>query len=106
MTRNNSKREHKERFLRSENFRLLLTKPSKHMWNVIKITPHGSGEPDSGGLKCVQTAATVRKTAKGWRFVSRYAREAKHQKSTVTDKQTLPRHTKRFVSELGGLFSI
>lgn len=52
MTRDNSKREHKERFLRSENFRLLLTKPSKHMWNVIKITPHGSGEPDSGGLKC------------------------------------------------------
>lgn len=99
MTRNNSKREHKERFLRSENFRLLLTKPSKHMWNVIKITPHGSGEPDSGGLKRVQTA-------KGWRFVSRYAREAKHQRSTVTNKHTLPRHTKRFASELGGLFSI
>lgn len=59
MTRNNSKREHKERFLRNENFRLLLTKPSKHMWNVIKITPHGSGEPDSGGLKRVPTAKGI-----------------------------------------------
>lgn len=54
MTRNNSKREHKGRFLRSENSRILLTKPCKHMWNVIKITSHCSCEPDSGGLKSAE----------------------------------------------------
>lgn len=57
MTRNNSKREHKGMFLRSENSRSLLTKPCKRMWNVMKITSHCSCEPDSGGLKSAKGAS-------------------------------------------------
>lgn len=51
MTRTNSRGEQKGTFLRSDIFRLPLTKPSEHMWNIIKITTHCIWKPNSGWRK-------------------------------------------------------
>lgn len=58
------------------------------------------------GLKRANRSRRREEDSKGSVFVTRYARKAKHQRSTVTDKHTLPRHMEMFASKLGGLFSI